>query len=87
MSLSPKIPNERRTPTPPPSPAQLEAGLTHAQLATVRTLQEFQWRLRFVRRPLFQAPVPVLFDRGEKRYVVIGEDGSIDENPSLKLRG
>lgn len=34
-----------------------------------------------------QAPVPVLFDRSGERYVVLREDGSIDQNPTLRLRG
>jgi len=51
------------------------------------TLEHFGWQLRFVRRPLFQAPIPVLFDRNGGRFVVLEPDGSIDENPSLTLRG
>jgi hypothetical protein len=36
---------------------------------------------------MFMPPVPVLFDRGGTRFVVIEEDGSINENPGLRLRG
>jgi len=76
---------ERRKPLSPDQ-TQLEAGLTPAQLATLNTMRQFNWQLRFVRRPLFQAPIPVLFDRNGGRFVVLEPDGSIDENPSLKLR-
>ncbi len=62
------------------------AGLTPAQLMTLEALEIFQWRLAFVRRPLFQAPIPVLFDREDTRYVVIEEDGTLDEQPTLQLR-
>jgi hypothetical protein len=77
---------ERRKSPVSPDPAQLEAGLTPAQLTTLNTMRRFNWQLGFVRRPLFQAPIPVLFDRNGGRFVVLEHDGSIDENPSLKLR-
>ena len=50
------------------------------------TLEHFGWELRFVRRPLFRDPVPVLFDRGNARYVVLRADGSLDESQTLPLR-
>jgi hypothetical protein len=77
---------ERRKPQLSPDQTQLEAGLTPAQLVTLNTMRQFNWQLRFVRRPLFQAPVPVLFDRNGSRFVVLEHDGSINENPVLKLR-
>lgn len=64
----------------------LRVGLTPAQLMTLEALEIFQWRLAFVRRPLFRAPIPVLFDREGTRYVVIEEDGTLDEQPTLQLR-
>ena len=64
----------------------LRAGLTPPQLVTLEALQIFKWELAFVRRPLFQAPVPVLVDRDRTRHVVIAEDGTLDENPTLRLR-
>jgi hypothetical protein len=65
----------------------LRAGLTPEQLRTVETMEAFQWRLAFVRRPLFRDPIPVMFDRGDTRFVVVQADGTLDENPTLKLRG
>ena len=65
----------------------LRAGLTPEQLRAVETLEAFKWRLAFVRRPLFRDPVPVMFDRGDTRFVVVRADGTLDENPTLKLRG
>jgi len=35
---------------------------------------------------VFKAAIPVLFNRDGTRYVVIREDGSIDEHPALELR-
>lgn len=84
---APRTPERRGTGPAAAEPDQLRAGLTEAQLVTLEGLEIFRWRLAFVRRPLFQAPIPVLFDRDDTRYVVIREDGTLDENPSLRLRG
>lgn len=65
--------------------AALRAGLTPAQLKTLATMEQFRWSLRFVRRPMFQDPVPVLF-APDGRYVVLNGDGTIDDSPTLKLR-
>ncbi|MBA3931120.1 MAG: hypothetical protein C0521_16190 [Xanthomonas sp.] len=67
-------------------PVELRSGLTRAQLDTLDTMESFRWRLGFVRWPVFKAPIPVLFNRDGSRYVVINEDGSIDEQPTLTLR-
>lgn len=77
---------ERRKAAPLQNADALRAGLTPAQLVTLEALEIFQWRLAFVRRPLFQAPIPVLFDRDYTRHVVIQEDGTLDESQTLVLR-
>lgn len=77
---------ERRKPAASDDMEALCAGLTPPQRVTLEALQIFKWELAFVRRPLFQAPVPVLVDRDRTRHVVIGEDGTLDENPTLRLR-
>lgn len=77
---------ERRRPAPVADPAALRVGLRPEQLVTLEALEIFRWRLAFVRRPMFQAPIPVLFDQTGSRYVVIEEDGTLDENPTLRLR-
>jgi hypothetical protein len=82
---APRTP-ERRKDARTMDEAALLAGLTPAQQATVQTMETFHWHLKFVRRPLFKTPIPVLFNREGDRYVVVNEDGTIDENPTLKLR-
>ena len=82
---APRTP-ERRKGAPKMDDATLLAGLTPEQQATIHTMETFHWRLKFVRRPLFKIPIPVLFNREGDRYVVVNEDGTIDENPPLKLR-
>ena len=82
---APRTP-ERRKGAPKMDDATLLAGLTPEQQATIHTMETFHWRLKFVRRPLFKIPIPVLFNPEGDRYVVVNEDGTIDENPALKLR-
>lgn len=77
---------ERRANHGTPETAVLRAGLTPAQQAALPTLEQFGWSLRFVRRPLFLDPVPVLFDKGGTRWVVLKPDGSINETPGFRLR-
>ena len=82
---APRTP-ERRKGAPKLDDATLLAGLTPEQQATIHTMETFHWRLKFVRRPLFKIPIPVLFNREGDRYAVVNEDGTIDEQPALKLR-
>ena len=77
---------ERRNPTDEECMAELRAGLTHQQLATLHSMEQFQWELRFVRRPLFDAPIPVLFNRDGTRHAVLEADGTFNEDPGFKIR-
>ena len=77
---------ERRRALEPKSDAVLRAGLTAAQLSALPTLELFQWKLRFVRRPMFAAPIPVLVAADGKRFVVLEADGSINEEPGFEIR-
>lgn len=77
---------ERRGATQPADTIRMREGLLPPQLVTLEALEIFGWRLAFVRRALFQAPIPVLFDRDGTRHVVIRDDGTLDEHPTLKLR-
>jgi len=64
----------------------LRKGLTPAQLDALGTLEHFGWTLRFVRRPMFLDPIPVLFHRDGKRFVVLEADGTLNENSGLVIR-
>lgn len=66
--------------------AKLRAGLTPAQLRALDTLEHFQWTLKFVRRPMFQDPVPVVVDRSGARHAVLLADGSLGESPGFRIR-
>lgn len=69
-----------------PNAAELRKGLTREQLDTLQTLEFFRWELRFVRRPLFREPVPVVFHPESDRHAVLEPDGSLNEDPGFDLR-
>jgi hypothetical protein len=66
----------------PPSNRELNA----AQLAALADLERFGWELKFIRRPLFQQPVPVVFDPDRKHFAVLTADGTLDEHPGFDIR-
>ena len=78
--------DRRKPPREDPGPDAKREGLTHAQQRTLAELEHFSWELRWVRRPMFRDPVPIVFNRKRERFVVIRPDGSIDEQPDLVLR-
>ncbi len=77
---------ERRKALTEQDHATLRAGLTPEQLGALATLEHFSWTLRFVRRPMFQAPIPILFSPDGTRFVVLEADGTVNENPGFKIR-
>ncbi len=68
------------------STAALRAELNEDQRLTLQELERFGWELRFVRRPLFQEPIPVVADGDRKSYSVLRTDGSLEDNPPIRLR-
>lgn len=77
---------ERRKPLTAQDQATLRNGLTPAQLEALATLEQFSWKLRFVRRPMFQDPIPIVFSPDGARFIVLEGDGAINENPGFKIR-
>lgn len=77
--------SERRTSDPLP-PRALERDLNENQVDTLRSLEGVGWELKFVRRKLFQPPVPVIFDGGRKKFAVLEVDGSLNESPDFDIR-
>lgn len=69
-----------------PIPDNLEAVLNKAQWRALAGVELMGWELRFVRRKLFQEPVPVLRNRNDNRTGILGEDGKITIQADIKLR-
>lgn len=66
--------------------ATQRAQLNSAQIEMLDVLERFGWELKFVRRPLFQEPLPVVFGGDHKRYALLKPDGTLDDNPGFDLR-
>ncbi|HEY0661875.1 MAG TPA: hypothetical protein VGD21_11225 [Lysobacter sp.] len=64
----------------------LHLQLNEAQRATLNGLERFGWELKFIRRPLFQEPVPVVFDGERKAYAALRPDGTLDDRPAFDIR-
>ena len=76
---------EKRTNTNP-VPENLEDVLNEAQIRTLRSIRHFGWGLHFVRRPLFQEVIPVLINKEGDKFIILEENGMINEMPDLDLR-
>lgn len=70
----------------PRTARELRADLNQAQLQTLNELERFGWQLKFVRRPLFEPSIPVVFDPDRSSYAVLEPDGSLNEHPGFAIR-
>lgn len=69
-----------------PVPANAESMLNTGQRQALHQMENFGWRLYFIRRPLF-ANILVVIVNGEGNKVgVLEEDGRINMEPDIKLR-
>jgi hypothetical protein len=76
---------EKRKHTPP-IPNNLGELLNQRQMHTLRHIESLGWKLRFVRRPLFQDPVPVILSPTRDKYAVLDQDGLLNMTPDLNIR-
>jgi hypothetical protein len=49
-------------------------------------LEKFGWELKFIRRPMFKDPIPVVFDSDRRHFAILKDDGTLDENPEFDIR-
>ncbi|MES9950331.1 MAG: hypothetical protein ACH255_16820 [Candidatus Thiodiazotropha sp.] len=67
-------------------PGNLKEILTELQMMSLNKLSSFGWELFFVRRPLFQAVVPVVRRHDGIQIGVLEADGRINMKPEIVLR-
>jgi len=67
-------------------PDDLMSELNELQHQTLARLEGFGWSVGFVRRPLFQERVVVLFDPSGQQHAVLLEDGSLDKSTDTPVR-
>lgn len=68
-----------------PVPENLEDTLNEAQIHTLRRMENYGWELKFIRRPLFQDVLPVLFHLDSNKLGVFDE-GTLNMQRDLNLR-
>lgn len=76
---------ERRK-EPQRSTSEMRMDLNEAQRTTLNDLERFGWQLKFVRRPLFEPSIPVVFDGDRKTFAVLEADGTLNEQPGFEIR-
>ena len=69
-----------------PVPDRLEDMLNDLQMLALHQMEGFGWQLRFVRRPLFQQPVSVVFSAGGEQIGILEEDGRINLEADIAVR-
>lgn len=70
-----------------PVPSNLADFLTGEQQMSLNKIESYGWRLEFIRRPLFEKPTVVIFGPDNGQIGILRDDGSIEHNPDLPLRG
>ncbi len=76
---------ERRT-GEEPVPRNPERHLNTTQLSVLHQVEGFGWKLKFLRRPLFQDSVAVITNADGSQTGVLEEDGEINMNSEIPFR-
>ncbi|MEA2081013.1 MAG: hypothetical protein U9P00_14390 [Pseudomonadota bacterium] len=69
-----------------PVPDNATEMLNQLQILALRQIESFGWRLRFIRRPLFQDPVAVVADGDGVKIGILEEDGRINMQSDITIR-
>ena len=69
-----------------PTPDNLEELLNKNQFQALSGMKYSGWELRFVRRPLFPEPVPIVHNTNDGRIGILDKDGGIRIQTDIKER-
>ncbi|EDY86787.1 conserved hypothetical protein [gamma proteobacterium HTCC5015] len=69
-----------------PIPPDVSEFLNTDQKMALNRIAGFGWKLRFIRRPLFDTPTVVAVDPEGNQHAVLEEDGEINMNPDIVIR-
>ncbi len=67
-------------------PDNLEDWLTPEQMQMLHQIESFGWKIKFIRRPVFQDPIVVLVGDDEKKIGILEKDGKINMDPDITIR-
>ena len=76
---------EKRIGTKPVPDEPLEY-LNEAQRFTYHRMKASGWRIKFIRRPMYQNPVCVMTDPDDSTLAVIERNGFLNRHPDIPLR-
>ncbi len=65
---------------------ELESKLSLEQLLSLRQLEAYGWSLQFIRKPLFQDPVPIVKEGNGQTIGILEEDGRLNFEVDLEIR-
>ena len=69
-----------------PIPDNLKEILNEAQLLSLGKMEGFGWELKFIRRPLSQEIVSVLFHPLSNKFGILEDDGTLNTHPDIEIR-
>lgn len=69
-----------------PVPEDVEAHLNEPQLCRLRSIEGFGWRIKYIRRPLFQTPVIIVVNSEGDEIGTLEEDGGLNLKPDIEIR-
>lgn len=68
------------------STTNLRAQLNEDKRNSQIELERFCWEPKFIRHPMFQDPIQVVFDGERRSFSVLRVDGSLDDAPGFDIR-
>jgi hypothetical protein len=83
--MSDYVENEKRRDADP-IPENLEDWLSQDQLDALKQLGNFGWQLKFIRRPVFQDPIVIVYSRDKDQFGILEKDGKIDMDSGITIR-
>jgi len=69
-----------------PIPDDVERYMNQVQLSGLHKIEGFGWKLKYVRRPLFQDSVIIVTDADGRTLGVLEEDGRLNLEPDIETR-
>lgn len=60
--------------------------MNRSQLFELHQIENFGWSLKYVRRPLFMEPIPIVFHKDIRSYAVLEVDGTLNRNSDVVVR-
>jgi len=84
--MTDQVPQKERRTGQVAIPDDMMSELNELQHQTLARMEGFGWSVGFVRRPLFQDRVVVLFDPSGHQHAVLNEDGTLDTSDGNPVR-